>query len=87
MGILVEKKLSSMIDNIIPMSERVIGIQINSRPKPVSIIQVYAPTAVKPYDEIERFYEEIEEVKKKLRRDGPLIIMGDLNAKVGNEAT
>ena len=87
MGILVEKKLSSMIDNIIPMSERVIGIQISSRPKPVSIIQVYAPTAVKPYDEIERFYEEIEEVKKKLRRDGPLIIMGDLNAKVGNEAT
>ena len=75
-----------MIDNIIHMSDRAIGVQINCRPKPISIIQVYAPTADKPDKEVERFYKEIEEVKKKLRRDGPLIIMGDVNAKVGNVA-
>lgn len=83
-GMLVKKKFSSMIKNIIPMSDRVIGIQIEARPKPITIIQVYAPTADKEDEEVEKLYEEIEKVKKELRRDGPVIIMGDFNAKVGS---
>jgi len=83
-GLLVKKKVGSMIKSIIPMSDRVVGIQIESRPKPITIIQVYAPTADKEDEEMEKLYYNIEVVKKKLRRDGPVIIMGDFNAKVGS---
>ena len=34
-------------------------------------------------EEVESFYEDIETAKRKLRRDGPIIVLGDFNAKVG----
>ena len=82
-GLLIKEKLSNMIGNIIPWSDQVIGVQLDTLPKPVSIIQVDAPTADKEDEDIEKFYEDIEGVRRKLRRDGPVIIMGDYNAKVG----
>ena len=85
-GILVTQRLSSMISKIIPKSDRVMVIVINARPRPLSIVQVYLPTTDHNDDEVEAVYEDIEKVIKKLRRDGPIVIMGDFNAKVGKEA-
>jgi exonuclease III len=82
-GILVSKKLSAMIEEMIPISDRVMAVVLNCKPKPLSIIQVYLPTSEHNDDEIEAVYEDIEKVLKKIRRDSPIIMMGDFNAKVG----
>ncbi len=86
-GILVSEKLSKMISTIIPASDRVMAIIIDSKPKPISIIQVYAPTTEHKDDEIEAFYDTIEKVLKKMRLDGPTYVIGDFNAKVGKGST
>uniref|UniRef100_A0A914WF55 Endonuclease/exonuclease/phosphatase domain-containing protein n=1 Tax=Plectus sambesii TaxID=2011161 RepID=A0A914WF55_9BILA len=46
------------------------------------IIQVYAPTSAADDEEIERFYDNLEEEINK--RSTYLVIMGDFNAKVGH---
>lgn len=82
-GILIARKLSKRVVEVIPMSDRVMAIIINNKPKPISVMQVYAPTTDHDDDEVEAFYEEIERVGKKLRLDGPVLLLGDFNAKVG----
>ena len=45
------------------------------------IVQTYAPTSAAEDEEVERFYEELEEAMN--TRCTYLIVMGDFNAKVG----
>ena len=48
-------------------------IQINTNDKKVNIIQVYAPTADKTDNEIDSFYEDLENILKPLKhKTGPL---------------
>ena len=49
----------------------------------IAIIVKYAPTAEAPEEEIEKFYEELEQARKRCNSQEMVIIMGDLNAKVG----
>ncbi len=65
------------------ISERVILVKFKGHPFNVSIIQVYAPTSENTDDEIETFYEDLDQAKRQCRSQEILLIMGDLNAKVG----
>lgn len=85
-GILLKKELGSMVDDIRPVSDRVIAIRIQTRPKPITIVQVYAPIADSTIEELETFYEDVEKSLKNARKDGPVFVMGDLNAKIGKGA-
>ena len=51
-------------------------------PSNITIIQVYAPTSNAEEAEVEQFYEELLELTPKR---GVLFIIGDWNAKVGNQ--
>ena len=51
----------------------------------MSIIQVYAPTSASPEENIEYFYSDLEDAYKKCGNQDIVIVMGDLNAKVGGE--
>ncbi|XP_060527642.1 uncharacterized protein LOC132702840 [Cylas formicarius] len=53
----------------------------------MNVIQVYAPTADKDDQEVEMFYEQINEILKQVKAKDVTIIMGDLNAKVGKGKT
>ena len=50
----------------------------------INIIQVYAPTSDYEDEEVEIFYEELEEMMVKVHRKDLLIVQGDWNAIVGN---
>lgn len=52
-GIILKKELSELVDDIIPKFDRVIIVRINVKPKTVTLIQVYAPTAESEEEEIE----------------------------------
>ncbi|GFO27507.1 craniofacial development protein 2-like [Plakobranchus ocellatus] len=56
-----------------------------AKPLNLGIIQVYAPTSDGEDVEVDKFYEEVEKAKSYLKSQDIIIVMGDFNAKVGDE--
>ena len=60
-------------------------VRLRGRPFDISLIRCYASTADNNDDEIDKFYEQLDEAIKQCRSQDIRIIMGDFNAKVGGE--
>uniref|UniRef100_A0A8D8XEP5 Craniofacial development protein 2 n=1 Tax=Cacopsylla melanoneura TaxID=428564 RepID=A0A8D8XEP5_9HEMI len=82
-GLILTKEIAKCVDNFIPVSCRVMLVQIKAKPVDLNIIQVYAPTSDATEEEIEDFYSSLNQVLKKLKKQDILILMGDFNAKLG----
>ena len=65
------------------VSSRVIVVKLKASPFNITVIQVYAPTTDHSEEEIDEFYEQLETAKRQAGSQDILMIMGDLNAKVG----
>jgi exonuclease III len=68
-----------------PYSERLRKLQIIGKSNNLSIISVHAPTEEKTDEEKEKFYEDLRKVHNKIPKHDVVIILGDLNAKIGKE--
>ena len=53
----------------------------------ITVIQVYAPTSNAEEAEVERFYEDLHDLKELTTKKDVLFIIGDWNAKVGSQET
>ena len=53
----------------------------------ITIIQVYAPTSNAEEGEVERFYEDLQDLLELTPKKDVLFIIGDWNAKVGSQET
>ncbi|XP_029164802.1 craniofacial development protein 2-like [Nylanderia fulva] len=84
-GIIVSGRFKNCIIDFIPYSDRIALIKINARPTNLNIIQIYAPTADAPDEEMEIFYEQIKEMLKLTKKHDMNIIMGDFNSRIGKE--
>lgn len=82
-GIIVSKTIAECVTNIVPISERVMLLQINALPAQLNIIQVYAPTTDHSDEEVAEFYSQITDVLQQLSKKDLTILMGDFNAKIG----
>ena len=51
------------------------------------VIQVYAPTSNAEEAEVERFYEDLQDLSELTPRKDVLLIIGDWNTKVGSQET
>ena len=51
------------------------------------VIQVYAPTSNTEEAEVERFYEDLQDLLELTPKEDVLFIIGDWNAKVGSQET
>ncbi|XP_073841564.1 uncharacterized protein [Musca autumnalis] len=60
-------------------------IRIDAKPITINVIQVYAPSSDKSSEEVEAFYDEIEELLQLTKQHEITIIQGDFKAKVGRE--
>ena len=67
------------------ISDRVIMMKLEVKPFNINVMQVYAATQDHDGEEIEKFYQEIQNSIKYAKSDEVICIMGDSNAKVGNE--
>ena len=64
-----------------------ISVRFQSKLFNITVIQVYTPTSNAEEAEIERFYEDLQDlVELKCKKD-ILFIIGDWNAKVGSQET
>ena len=64
-----------------------ISVRLQGKPFNITVIQVYAPTSNAEEVEVEWFYEDLQDVLKLTTKKDILFIIGDWNAKVGNQET
>ena len=67
------------------ISDRIIIVKLFSKSFNLSIIQVYAPTSASSEEEIEAFYNYLDDAYKQCGSQEMDVVMGDLNAKGGIE--
>jgi len=51
----------------------------------ITVIQVYAPNTNAEEGEVEQFYEDVQDLLELTHKKDALFIIGDWNAKVGNQ--
>ena len=64
-----------------------ISVRLQGKPFNITVIQVYAPTSNAEETEIERFYEDLQDLLEVTPKKDVLFIIGDWNAKVGSQET
>ena len=69
-----------------PISSRLISIRLRAAPFNITIIQAYAPTTGHDDDEVEDFYDQIQEIIDEASKKDIIIVQGDWNAKIGEDA-
>ena len=65
----------------------IIFVHFQGNPFNITVIQAYAPTSNAEEAEVERFYEDLQDLLELTRRKDILFIIGDWNAKVGSQET
>ena len=64
-----------------------ISVRFRGKPFNITVIQVYAPTSNAEEAEVEQFYEDLQYLLELTSKKDFLFIIGDWNAKVGNQET
>ena len=64
-----------------------ISIHLQGKPFNITVIQVYASTSNAEEAEVERFYEDLQDLLELIPQKDVLSIIGDWNAKVGSQET
>ncbi|XP_050514333.1 craniofacial development protein 2-like [Diabrotica virgifera virgifera] len=82
-GIFITSKFKKYVKNFVPVNDRLAILQLNSKPFNVNVIQIYAPTSEKKYDnDVESFYSQLKQTLNNLNRNEITYIIGDFNAKI-----
>ena len=64
-----------------------IFVRFQSKLFNITVIQVYAPTSNTEEAEVERFYEDLQDLLELTPKKDVLFILGDWNAKVRSQET
>ena len=64
-----------------------ISVHFQGKPFNITVIQVYAPTNNTEEAEVERLYEDLQDLLELTPQKDVLFIIGDWNAKVGSQKT
>ena len=64
-----------------------ISVHLHGKPFNITVIQVYATTKNTEEAEVERFYEDLQDLLELTPKEDVLFIIGDWNAKVGSQET
>ena len=64
-----------------------ISVHLQGKPFNITVIQVYVPTSNAEEAEVERFYEDLQDLLELTPQKYVLFIIGDWNAKVGSQET
>lgn len=84
-GVLIDYKYQNIISDIEYRSDRILKISLKLENHFTHIISVYAPDTGRPTQEALDFYEQLQLTVDKIPKQDQIIIMGDMNGRVGNE--
>ena len=86
-AIMVNKRVQNAILGCNLKNDRMIPVHFQGKLFNITVIQVYAPTNNAEEGEVERFYEDLQDLLELTRKKDVLFIIGDWNAKVGSQET
>ena len=64
-----------------------ISVRLQGKPFNITVIQGYAPTSNAEEAEVERVYEDLQDLLELTPKKDVLFVRGDWNAKVGSQET
>ena len=85
-GFLVHEDIVNTLMGCRPISSRLITIRLRAAPLKITIVHVYDPTSDFNDNEIEEFYDQLQNVIDQTPKKYILVVQGDWNAKVGWDA-
>ena len=86
-AITVNKRVQNAVRGCSLKNDRMISVCFQGKPFTITVIQVYAPTSNAEEAEVERFYEDLQDLLELAPKKDVLFIIGDWNAKVGSQET
>lgn len=86
-GIILANGRQSSLLGYNPVSDRIIVLRLSAHPYNMTIVQIYSPTSTANEEELDQFYETLQETIDAIPARDVKIIMGDANAKVGKATT
>ncbi|XP_057671201.1 craniofacial development protein 2-like [Diorhabda carinulata] len=81
----IHKKYTNSIEECQYTSSRILIVKLRTETQLLNIISIYAPEDNKPKQERESFYEQLQNITESLPQNESIIILGDFNARIGNE--
>ena len=86
-AIIVNKRVQNAVLGCNLKNDRMISVCFQNKSFNIMVIQVYASTSNAEEAEVERFYEDLQELLELTPTKYVLFIIGDWNAKVGSQET
>ena len=86
-AIMVSKRVRNAVLGCNLKNNRMISVRLQGKPFNITIIQVYAPTSNAEEAEVERFYDDLQDLVELTPPKYILFIIGDWNAKVRSQET
>nr|KAG5687784.1 hypothetical protein BaRGS_025678 [Batillaria attramentaria] len=84
-AIMISQQAEKSLMEWTPISKRIITARFYTRYRRVTVLQAYAPHNEREEEEKDQFYLELQETLDECNKNDIIIIMGDLNAKVGSD--
>ena len=84
---MVNKRVRNAVLGCNLKNNRMISVHLQGKPFNITLIQVYAPTSNAEETEVERFYEDLQDLLELTPKKDILFIVGDWNAKVRSQET
>ena len=84
---MVNKRVRNVVLGCNLKNNRMISVRFQGRPFNIIVIQVYVPTSNAEEAEVERFYEDLQDLLELTPKKDVLSTIGEWNAKVGSQET
>ena len=86
-AIMVNKRVLNAVLGCNLKSDRMISVHFQDKPFNIIVIQVYGPTSNTEEAEVERFYEDLQDLLELIPNKDVFLTIRDWNAKVGSQET
>ena len=84
---MVNKRVQNALLGCNLKNDRMISVRFQGKPFNITVIKVYAPTSNTEETEVERFYEDLQDLSELTPQNDVLFIRGEWNAKVESQET
>ena len=84
---MINKRVRNAVLGCNLKNDRMISVCLQGKPFNIIVIQLYAPTSNAEEAEVERFYEDLQDLVELTPKKDVLFIIGDWNTKIGSQET
>ena len=85
-GLIISGRLWGRVKDYKCVSSRIVWVKLNISGRKVVIVSVYGPGMERREDEREQFWESLSECLAGFNENEQVLVLGDMNAKVGDDA-